>query len=174
MNVDVNHGGDITNKIVFLIPDDIDSGRLAYEPWYDDEIVYMDNSLISDVKPTPYPTYTPRKPKEIQNLALDDDGFLKWYDNQKIYYNVLYVGYDHINYEESQTESNISLNQMNKFTLNDEKYILLKDDFKKFLETLRNMDERRFWSIYDDKYDSSAEQQLRKYWKSCISIRKSI
>lgn len=171
LSVDVSHGGDITTDIAFLIPNNINSGRLEYKPWYGDDIIYRDNSLISDVEPTPWPTPTPRRPKQIPELTLDDNGFLQWYDNQKIYYSALYYSHLYMNFEDSQNESNKSLIQIDKFQLSDEKHISLRDNFKIFLERLNNMDEKEFHSIYDDHHSSSAEQGLNKYWQLCINKR---
>lgn len=176
MSAKIGPGSVFTNKIAFIIHDGGSKGRLKYtSPWFNDEVtLFLDNSLIKSIEPTPYPTYTPRRPKEVVDLTLDDEGFIKWYDSQKIYYNALFVGYDYIYFEDSKIESNNSLTQIERFCLEDKECILLKTEFKTFLEILHNMNEKQYWSISDDKYSSSKEQQLRKYWKSCISIRKAL
>ena len=43
MSVDILNGGDITNNIVFLIPDDVTSGKFYYTKW--DYNLYRDKTL---------------------------------------------------------------------------------------------------------------------------------
>lgn len=48
ISVEVNNGGDVTNKIVFLIPNNIDGGAFYYDSWYGDSTIYRDNSLLDN------------------------------------------------------------------------------------------------------------------------------
>lgn len=45
INVDVYNGGDITDTIVYLIPDNVDSAAFYYNPWYGDDTIYRDLTL---------------------------------------------------------------------------------------------------------------------------------
>lgn len=45
INVDVYTGGDVTDNIVYLIPDNIDSAAFYYDPWYGDDTIYKDLTL---------------------------------------------------------------------------------------------------------------------------------
>lgn len=162
MNVIVGHGGDITTKIVFLVPNTVNSGSLVYESWVYDGDIYIDHSLIIDSSEIPKPDPTPEPtPKEYSS-----NDFQEWYDDTKPYYWRIMKGNSYsITYEEAQIKLTNDLDQINKFDCDS----LLYERFKLFLEIMQEMDEKSFNYISDYNTDNQIENNLRKQQKLCNS-----
>ena len=177
VSVDVYNGGDITTDIVFLVQDDVTHGNLVYSPLYGGDTIRRDLSLSIGPEPTPTPTPWVAPTIAQGDFTLDDEGFLQWYDNQKIYYWRIYTPTNTLCYAshaELQVELERSLTQIDEFGLDGKYHKQLRDTLKEFLEVLQSVDEDRYRAFCSDDHTTSEEQHLEDLWYDCNRLRNTL